>query len=528
MSASQEKKVRKQLREEGLDKNQIAQQKAEKALKRKHRNTSIFVAIVAVIIVGLIALSSNLFYSNFTALKVGDTSYTAGEYNFFYNSTAKNYINQAGSYLQYIGLDVTKPYSEQTYYGDETKTWADYFKETAQDSMKQITAFYDAAQEAGFKLSDTDQTALDTNLASLDTCYVGSDYSTADTYLAAYYGKGVTKNVVAEIYKKSSIASAYSTQMNDSFTYTSDDLKAYYAENKDNLDQYTYISYLVDGSVPEPSTDTTVASASPDAAAVSPSASPDTTALKEAAMSNAKKIADAIVADATTAASFKKAVLAKTTKEVSEATTQGSSLTAAFADWLKDASRTEGDTTVIATDTGYYALFYISRDDNNYKTVNVRHILIKAIEDAKGAYTDESKAAARQKAEALLKEWKAGDKTEDSFATLANANSEDGGSNTNGGLYENIYKNQMVPEFNDWCYAAGRKPGDTGIVYGETSGYSGYHVVYYVSGEGTPYCDTLAETGKRDKDFTAWEDSVLAKYTITNGFTLSLVKQSDK
>jgi len=522
MSASQEKKVRKQLREEGLDKNQIAQQKAEKALKRKHRNTSIFVTIVAVIIVGLITWSSNLFYTNFTALKVGDQSYTAAEYNFFYKTTYNNFVNQYGSYLQYVGLDTEKPLDSQKY--SDTQTWEDYFKESAQNTMKELTALYGEAQKAGFKLSETDQASLDSSLENLKTSNTGSDYSNADAYLASVYGKGSSVKEISGLITKYYISQAYAKQMNDSFTYTSDDLKKYYTENKDNLDQYTYISYLVDGSVPDTSTADAPPSASPDAATVTPSVSPDTTALKEAAMANAKKIADAIVADATTPDSFKKAVLAETTKEASEATTQGSSLAAAFADWLKDASRTEGDTTVVATDTGYYALYYISRDDNNYKTVNVRHILIKAVADETGAYTDEAKATAKTKAEALLKEWKAGAKTEDSFATLANANSEDTGSNTNGGLYENVYKNQMVPEFNDWCYTAGRKPGDTGIVYGETSGYSGYHVIYYVNGEGKPYCDTLSETALREKDYSSWKDSVLASYEISTGFTAALVK----
>ena len=45
------------------------------------------------------------------------------------------------------------------------------------------------------------------------------------------------------------------------------------------------------------------------------------------------------------------------------------------------------------------------------------------------------KDAAKQKAEDLLAQWKAGDATEDSFAELANENSADSGSNTNGGLY---------------------------------------------------------------------------------------------
>ena len=35
----------------------------------------------------------------------------------------------------------------------------------------------------------------------------------------------------------------------------------------------------------------------------------------------------------------------------------------------------------------------------------------------------------------------------------------------------------MVEEFNDWCFDAARKPGDTGIV--ETP--YGYHVMYFVA-----------------------------------------------
>ena len=521
MSASQEKKVRKTLREEGKDKRQIAQQEADKVLKHKHRiRTSIGIVVVVAIAIVLI-ISSNLFYSSFTALKIGDQSYSAAEYSFFYKTTYKNFVTQYGDYIQYIGLDTTKSLDSQQY--KDGQTWADYFKESAQGTMKEITALYAEAEKAGFKLSDEDQATLDSSIENLKTSNTGSDYASADAYLASVYGKGCTVDVISGILEKYYISQAYAKQMNDSFTYTSDDIKAYYAKNKDNLDNYTYISYLVDGSVPAESTDAAAASASPEpTAAASPSASPDTEAAAAAAMEKAKTIADAIVAGTSSADTFKQAVLAQTQAEASPSTTQGSSLTAAYADWLKDASRVEGDKTVIKTDTGYYTLYFISRDDNNYKTVNVRHILIKAVASEDGTYSDEAKATAKQKAEGLLAEWKAGDTTEDSFAALANANTEDTGSNTNGGLYENVYKGQMVAEFNDWCFAEGRKTGDTAIVYNEGS-YCGYHVIYYV-GEGALYCDTLAETDARNKDYTAWKDSILANYEVKTGLTAILVK----
>ena len=107
-----------------------------------------------------------------------------------------------------------------------------------------------------------------------------------------------------------------------------------------------------------------------------------------------------------------------------------------------------------------------------------------------------------------MAQWKAGEATEDSFAALANELSADDGSNTNGGLYTKIYKNQMVTEFNDWCFDASRQSGDTGIVYGESSNYKGYHVIYFV-GDDVPYWQVQAENALRNTDTEAWLDGLL-------------------
>lgn len=115
--------------------------------------------------------------------------------------------------------------------------------------------------------------------------------------------------------------------------------------------------------------------------------------------------------------------------------------------------------------------------------VNVRHILVKAEADENGEFTDEALAAAKAKADEIYAEWQAGEATEESFAALAEQYSEDPGSNTAGGLYENVSEGQMVEEFNDFCFDASRQAGDTGIVYGNNGSYAGYHVMYF-SGAG--------------------------------------------
>lgn len=122
-----------------------------------------------------------------------------------------------------------------------------------------------------------------------------------------------------------------------------------------------------------------------------------------------------------------------------------------------------------------------TKDSGNM--VDVRHILVKVegTTDAEGntTYSDDQWEACRVKAQALLDQWLAGEKTEDSFAELANSSSEDGGSNTNGGLYEDVVLGEMVEEFEAWCFDETRQYGDYGLV---KTPY-GYHIMFFVSSD---------------------------------------------
>lgn len=94
-----------------------------------------------------------------------------------------------------------------------------------------------------------------------------------------------------------------------------------------------------------------------------------------------------------------------------------------------------------------------------------RHILIEAPKDA----TTEQRAAARQKAEALLKSVKAKPET---FADLAKSNSQDPGSAANGGDLGFFARGAMVKPFEDAAYAL--KPGQiSGIVESDF----GFHII---------------------------------------------------
>lgn len=133
--------------------------------------------------------------------------------------------------------------------------------------------------------------------------------------------------------------------------------------------------------------------------------------------------------------------------------------------------------------------------DDSPATINVRHILIApeggtTDDDGQTTYSDEEWAAAEAKAQEILDGWKAGDATEESFSELANTYSTDPGSNTKGGLYEDVAPGDMVEEFNDWCFADGRAVGDTGIVKTKF----GYHIMYFVSASEDLYWEAKAKT----------------------------------
>lgn len=125
-----------------------------------------------------------------------------------------------------------------------------------------------------------------------------------------------------------------------------------------------------------------------------------------------------------------------------------------------------------------YTASDITRDG---KLVNVRHILFTpegGTTDESGVttYSDEEWEACQTKAEDILNMWTAGSKTEESFAALATAMTQDPGSKETGGLYENVKQGQMVEAFDQWCFDEKREPGHNGMVKTEY----GYHLMYFV------------------------------------------------
>ncbi len=533
MSASSKKKLRTEQNAASLTERQLAEQKEAKQVKLYTIGfVAVMVLLVAIFLVSMFTTaipnfirSTGIYERNTIAMTVGDTKISNADLNYFFIDSVNTFYSENGSYAAILGLDVTQPLDEQVFDTESGDTWADYFLDSAMDSAHAVYTMADMATAAGHTLSEEDQSTLNTAVSYL-SAYAGLyGYSNTGDYLKAMYGAGATEESYRNYVEKSLLADSYYNAYKASLSFDDTALREEEAENYDAFSSFTYNYYylaasrfLTGGTTAE---DGTVTYSDEEQAA---------------SIAAAEEAAKALVADTVTSPdTFDLAIGALDVNAETEAkstlceNTLYTAVGSTLVDWVSDDARQEGDKTYIAstttsidedgqeitTVTGYYVAFYTGRDDNLYTMKNVRHILAQfeggsEDEDGNTVYSDEEKAAAKAEAEALLEEWQAGEATEESFAALANAKSDDGDGST-GGLYENIIPtSNYVETFQNWALEA-TEPGATGIV--ET--VYGYHVMYFVGDSELNYRDYMIETQLITDAMNTWYDEQLAATTMT-------------
>ena len=504
MSASREKKQRISSAANGPTEKERRQAEAARKERSKTILYTVVGVILAVLVVALLVWHSGIFTKGKVVATVNGKDYTVAEMGYYYYPTAN-------MYSQY-GLTM----DEET------------LRQSAVDSLQRYAALAAAAEADGVTLSEEGAQSVDDTIQQLKN-YAAQNNTSFKSYIRNVYGPYMTESLLRECLTRDTLAQEYYTAHADTLTYTDDDLTAYYDEHTDDMDTFTYSSVFIDGSAPS----TTDADGNTVEA---------TDAEKATAMSTAKATADKLLQDLEDGGDFDTLAAAATQSDSEdgdeatsyETTVVGSSLANGFSsgsadcvDWLTSADRQEGDlTTIEVADSGYWVLRFTSRalDTESYGSADVRHILIKAelAEDATEP-TDEAMDAAKAKAQEILDEYNAGDKTAESFGALAEQYSEDTGSNTNGGLYEGITPStSFLPAFIDWTFADGRQPGDTGLVENDQEGQYGWHVMYLQ--DHTLAWKYTAESALKSDDLSAWTEELEGTYPVTtNDANLALL-----
>lgn len=508
------------------------EEKERQAKQKKVGNLFYTLGIIGVVIIILLSFVqfTGLMTRVLAAAKVGGTGYAVCNVNFFYRNAYNTfYSNNADNIASY--LDQSKPLTSQPSIFDYNMTWAEYFWQEALSQLKQVTAVYNAALADGFSLHEEEQEEINGWFDSLKTAAEGSGYSFSN-YLALYYGEGNNEKSVRAMLEKSVLADHYLAEKAESFSYSDDELEQYYDENRESYDSIAFISAWVSGASDESGLngeDGTGGDSGADVASGEGNESGEGGAdgvnaesgehSHETPMEEALEIAQAISASASSRDNFRQQALALTGEPASSAVTPLKNLDPVYAGWLTDSARREGDTAYFEQDDGYRVLYYISSSDNHYNTVSVRHILVMVEDaDADGMYSQEEMEAAHKEISEIYDSWQEAGGTEEAFIDLAMTRSEDAGSAEHGGLYENIYKNQMVESFDAFCFQK-HEYGDTEIVFGSNDYYAGYHLIFFV-GEGGPYWKTLAESAKRNADFSVWMEQLTSTYEVKETFLM--------
>lgn len=441
------------------------------------------------------------------AVTVNGHQVNAVQLNYFYMEMVNSFVNEYSYYIYYM-LDVNLPLNEQVFDEETGTTWADRFLEMATTNLKGTYILYDAALKAGMTLTEAQEAEVQAVADSLAYYAEKDEFDSVDAYLVDLFGYGASLESYCDYYRVNLLADSYYAAHYESLDFSDEDLAAYDAQNANTFNSYSYAYYTVYASKylrgGTESASGSVEYTEEQKALAIVDAEIDAKALAEGKYADAAAFNEAIAAMKVNASLASVSCTEKTGQQYSE-------ISSSFREWISDSNRVSGDTTVIAKTLtgennetiidGYYVVVYFGHNDNRFALKNVRHLLI-----APEADTDEAKAKAKAEAEALLAQWESGEKTEQSFASLANQESDDQNGNvTNGGLYENIFPGQMVEEFEAWCYADDRKAGDYGIV--ETQ--HGYHIMYFVGDSDVNYRDYMILTVLRSEAISKWYNEQL-------------------
>ena len=490
-----------------------------------------------------------------TVATYGDEKVNVAEYNYYYMSlynqiaTTTQQIDSyygAGYGAYYTGFDLTKDPAEQEYIGNDApegvETWADYFRTMTPVKAFMQKEFYKAATseetiKAGFELTKEQkeemQTSIDEAIKSLTEQAEKNDFA-LNNYIAKVCGEGLTEASYRKLLERDSVVQYYLEwyESNTSEKISDADVNKYYEDNKADFDYADFRLFEISYAKPEKeSKDPTYTNkqakerAEEFASKVTDEKSFISLAKEYAAPSQEEEFSKD---SATLAENYQKASLEANAKNVAK--------------WAFEDTRKAGEVKVIHEEKteSYYIVYIISPASRDTQTAgaDVRHILVQAEttkEDSEGKEVklsqdeiDKNFADAKAEAEKILKKWKDGKATEESFAKLATEKTDDSGSKETGGLYEDITStSSYVPEFLNWALDS-HKVGDTGIIKTDY----GYHIMYFVGADKTQKWESdvrAAITAEKFENYSSdLLDTVSDKVERTDFIINYFVKANEK
>ena len=428
---------------------------------------------------------------------MGDKVLTNGELQAYYWMEVSLFLQEYGSYAQYIGLDLYSPLDQQvTDAGETPMSWQQFFLDSAIYTWKTYQSLELEAEADGFEMPEERREELEALPANLEQTALAGGYESVNDLVTLNIGHGATLQNYVDYVQTYYQGMSYYYDIFESMEPAAEEIEAFYAENEEHYAQsgitkgarYVDIRHVL----LQPEGGETGA----DGSAVY------TDEAWEACRQKAEELYNQWQAGDKSEESF--AILAnENTADGNDVNGDGQpdgglyenvyagQMVQEFNDWCFDEARQSGDHGLVKTRYGYHIMYFC--DTRPIQYVDVRHVLLQpeggeADEYGYPVFTEEAWEACRQQAEEIYNQWQAGDKSEDSFAQLAMEYSVDSNAAT-GGLYEGVTMGQMVDEFEDWCFDDVRVVGDHGLVKTQY----GYHIMFFCGKQDAWYAQAKAD-----------------------------------
>lgn len=474
---------------------------------KKETVTAVLSSLIAVVIIAILVVLGVRYYTvpnsnekmnpGNVAMTVGNTDVSVGMYNFYYQNIVKQYVQYASN--GYYDIDLSKDFSTQYTTDDDGNeiSWQDRFKENTTELIKKNTIYYQKGIESGITLTDAQKEMIETQLDNIKNAASSANLG-VNEYIAQTYGDNCGLETLRKYLEQNYISSVYYYQQQIKLRPSEDELNAYFKENEND---YKSCSYAILEAEYDTSSDATKKAAVDNAkAAIAKITDEDSMkALIPEFCSDliSKYISAGYFTDESDAVDAFAGAMDSTSVKSDVESNFGEDI----ADWMFNTDTAVGSLNYYADENAgvIYIIMKTSQpaldSDSASKVYSVRHILVipesgdddssssSSSSTATKEYTEEEWAAALEKANSILDEYNKGDKTELSFAELAEKYTDDTSStsvnmnNMYGGGIMDTQLGQMVSDFENWAIDSSRKYGDVEIV---KSSY-GYHIMFFIS-----------------------------------------------
>lgn len=489
---------------------------------KKEKVTVALASIIAVIVIAVLVLLGVRYYTvpnsdekmnpGNIALTVENTDVSVGMYNYYYGRVVYEYTSYAA--YGYYDLDTTADFANQyTVDNDGNEiSWLDFFKQETINRIRNNTIYYELGQKAGVTLTDAQKENIEAQLDSISQAASDANMG-VNEYIAQNYGANCGLATLRKFLEQYNIASGYYYQNQIKNRPSDEEVNSYLEEHKQEYESCTYALLEMNYDT----TDESTKAASIETIKKYASEVTDVESMKailpEASASVIERFIAAGYFEDTDAAVE---ALTETIENTQSKDDVAGNFSDEIADWLFSTDTAVGSTNYYAREENGVAYLILKTNQpflDETEVYSVRHILVipesaQANENGQNAtvteYTDAEWAAALDRANTIVDEYNSTDKTELSFALLAEKYSEDtestsaGSSGLYGGGYEGTSLGQMVSEFEGWALDDARKFGDVEIVKSQF----GYHIMYFIyAGPGYKYNASLNCVSEKELEF---------------------------